>query len=260
MSYLIKNYKKICEEEFSAYGFKRNGVVFIRVVNDVVQYWTIEKICAGRECRVSFAVYPICMPLDDKYDFVFGFESFELRRFEASLLPFLNDPLDGWDIDPKSNESMDACVSDIVRYIKEYLIPFFDRTNNCGAIAQSYIDLVELFKKNRLKALAAIGIADGKADLAMPLNFDPILLMRTTYYAALKSGDYSLALKCRKEIEREKVEACERRGFMKQHDIDALAKFREEMAHLEAGDYDYFDKIIAENEESTGKLLKSMLK
>ena len=47
---------------------------------------------------------------------------------------------------------------------------------------------------------------------------------------------------------------------MKQHDIDALAKFREEIAHLEAGDYDYFDKIIAENEESTGKLLKSMLK
>lgn len=254
MSYLIKNYKKICEEEFSAYGFKRNGVVFIRVVNDVVQYWTIEKICAGRTYRVLFAVYPICMPLDDKYDFVFGVESFELRRFEASLLP--NDSFDGWDIDPKSNESMDACVSDIVRYIKEYLIPFFDRTNNCGAIAQAYIDLEELFAKNRLKALAANGIED----LAMPLNFDPILLMRTTYYAALKSGDYSLALKCRKEIERQNVEACERRGFMKQHNIDALAKFREEIAHLEAGDYDYFDKIIAKNEESTGKLLKSMLK
>ena len=258
MNNIRKIYIQRCVETVSAYGFLRKGATFIRAVHDVVQTFTYEKLSSGRECRVLFSVLPLCLRIEKGYMDGFAY-SHELRKFEVQQN---NEGGDRWKYDPKSEDSIDSCVEEIIRYIKKYLLPFFEKANNSHTAFRELIQVEERFDANRKRGLKLSGIMDR----AKPIE-ERILLDTVIYYLALKNDDYAFALQCRQALEQQNQNAFENmlaHGYLDEKEKcsreKSIAILQEECRRLAAGDTAYFKQILIENEAYSNRVLHEVLK
>ena len=260
MDYFTKKYLQCCRDELSVYGFKHGisrGIhAFARVVNDVKQIFVLDKIYGGRVYRVEFSVVPLCARIE-KGDIWEGMNHHELRRFEPVAQRFKS--WDGWDCDPKSKENAEACVKEAMRFIREHLVPYFERADSCKTALKEVIELELLFDEVRKESLKLQGyekIAEGKNVIDM--------LDNTKYYMALKNGDYAFALKSRKGLEQQHVSSFisvsgwlpEESKARRLRDIEEL---RKEIAMIENEEWDLIQRILRENEEYSREILKGTL-
>ena len=256
MDYLTMKLWQLCETELLSYRFKRKNGCFVRVVNDVMQNFAIEKVMSGRACRVEFAIIPLCLRIEKKY-ILGGVYSYNLKKFELAQRTWW----DQWEYDKKSEKSMDDCVEEIIRYLKTYLFPLFQCANSCKMALPELIRVEKLFNDNRKVALKRDGIED-KGGFCTELN----LLDNAKYYMAIKNGDYNFALKSHKAMLKQNLDSyqsAQNNSFITQEVLEErkvlIEKLRMEVALLEAGDLEYFQKDICENETYSRKILTSVI-
>lgn len=233
MHYLIEKYHKTCSMLTVQYGFKRKGKAYVRVVNDVMQNFMIERINQGRECRIQFAVLPLCMRIEKDY-ISGGVYSHSLRRFE----PITSDSdynMDSWSYDSNSTTSMDKCIHQIARFIVIYLLPFFERANSSQTALDELIELDKLFDKTRLIGLKICGIEDMSESIS-----NPLYPWHNRYCMALKQGLYDLAWDCHRLILEQNLDSYStmlKYGMSdenKKWREDEIAKLNAESAHFES--------------------------
>lgn len=175
MDYFLKTYTEICKKEFAPYGFKKKGSNnFVRVTNDVMQNFHLNRNRFGYSCTVEFGIIPLCYRIE-KDQVTGGLGANHLKMFEGSV--------EWWDYDQKSNESMECCIMEIVNYMKEYLIPFFEKGINC---TKAYHEIC-----------------------AFEIMFYNEVFMEDywKYCMSLKAGDIDQALKHLKAVEQQKLDA-----------------------------------------------------
>jgi len=256
MNYLLKSYHESCKIAFSQYGFKRKKQAFVRVENDVMQNFALERLRYGR-CRVEFAIIPLCLGIEKEY-ISGGVYSHYLKQFE----PIHWTQWDTWEYDPTSEESMDACVKEIVRYLTNYLLPLFDRANSCKTALSELIMVENLFNNYRIESLKINGIED-RANINTWIHLDD----SSKYYIALKNGDFDFALKSRKALLQQNVNAynsMSERGYLTKEGRtrreNAIVKLRDEISRIECLDESYIHQLIIENEAYSLKNLKDILR
>ena len=252
-----KAYTQRCKEVLSAYGFQRKGKVFVRVVQDIVQTLSYEKLPSGRKrrIRVMFSVMPLCLRIEKWY--LDGCYYRELREFEIAQG---NDEYSCFLYDSKSEDSMNDCVEEIVRYLKEYLIPFFEKANNSHNALRELIQVDELFHTNRITEGRLAGWKVNE-ELVKECNLRDNVIC----HLALKNENYALALRCRQVQEKDSQHAMENRlmyGLLTEEEKSQwekeLAILHEENQRLAAGDVTYFKQILSENEAYSKKVLEEM--
>lgn len=258
MDDFLKQYRTECEMKVSQYGFNRKKNIFVRLVNDVLQTFYIEKLgihSYERAARVGFSVIPLCQRIETE-QVLDGFGVYYLRNFEISTLTEGN----GWRY-KSIPEDIDACVKEILMYTNKYLLPFFERANSCKAALSEVLALEKIFNNNRLESLKLCNIAD-RLDPNVELN----LLDSKKYFMALKSGDYDFALKSRKALLEQNMTAyhsAQTNSYMtskKLHEQEEmLGKLQDEIQHLEEKDWNYFKTMIVDNEDYSREKLKDII-
>ena len=119
MDYITKIYKEKCRKEFSELGFKSYRKNFYRVVNDMFQSFQLHKSASGSGCTIEFVVAPLCT--GDWIQKTFC-GSDHIKMFDSDYSWFQYDRCD--------EGSMDSCVDEMIGYMKKYLIPYFQLSNN----------------------------------------------------------------------------------------------------------------------------------
>ena len=257
MDDFLKQLKKKCRAEISQYGFIQKKNVFARIVNDVFQSFHIEKIVRSfnlRECRIGFAVLPLCQKLDANW-VLSGVDKYYLREFEVTHWTEGDD----WKYKIDSDE-ISSCIDEILVYISRYLIPFFERSDTCKTALPEIVKLEKLFNDNRKESLRQ----SGKKDMADPYA-EINLIDSVKYYMALKNGDLDFALKCRRALLKQNVDSYNsmaERGYLIEEDRlrreKAIAMLRNEINEIEYHNEVYIQQIIVDNEAYSQENLKSI--
>lgn len=235
MDYFIKRYTANCKELLTPYGFKRCGVNYIRVINDVLQCVGLKKYSGGFDCDVMFEISPLCVP--DMFEIHPRLPSgrYILRMFEGMVL---------WKFDKNSQESIDFCIDNIMMFMNKYLVPFFEQGIDCKSAYYQICEFEKLAYKNRIR-----------------------MMDYYKYCMALKFGDYNLALEHIKPFEQGHVNAMESRkanGWLTEEERiereDKLAKLRKEIELVSIHDIEFIKNFIKENEVKSLKILEKFIK
>ena len=227
MDIFLKTYVKMGKERLNKYGFKRTGNNFYRVVNDVYQNISLERSMSGLWCRICFGITPLCKRisyLDVKRGM---FTRYELQVFD--------DKRDEWYYDRLSLERITACITEIMDYIENRLIPFFEKASNAES---AYLELCNL-------------------ELSASLYFNNKILMvdYSKFCMLLKSGDYDTALTHLLSMEEQWIGAYNHKlsaGYMsdeyKFKFEKELNNLRMEIKKIREKDEIYIKNFIKENE------------
>ena len=116
---LAKLFKQRCKEEFKEYGFKTYRSNFYRVVNDVFQSFTLHRSVSGEDCTVEFCALPLCYGSDINKD-----------RCVADHLKMFEGNFSWFEYDRHDESSIEACVEEMISYMRKYLMPFFTQAGN----------------------------------------------------------------------------------------------------------------------------------
>lgn len=243
-------FAKKCTEKYRALGFSRNKSVFVRMKGDVIHSFTIKKFCSAPCCTVEFGVFPLCNSAKIYLD-AGGYDLSELTVEGQE-----------WSFIPQSQDSIEQCIESVLQAMDQFMIPFFDKCQDCKTSLANLQLLEQEIEMNRLAILKARGVADRAIPFAERIMFD-----RRKFDMALKAQDMAYA---RYYLE-----------FNLQHESECLKRFRtedpptqpecvitgitESVAHyenqlkrLEAGDFLYFDKLVTSNEARNREWLSEM--
>lgn len=253
MKPIARYFKQMCASRYEKLGFAQHKAAFARVRGDVVQAFNCKRDPAGDPyCTVAFSVVPLCLPqpvyLDDNL--------YEMNHFFTNRIRTY-----GWSFDPASNDSKVQCVEILAENVDKYVLPLFERCNNCGETLTELIQLEELFERNRLEFLRKEGREDRAKHWEGEKLFD-----HQKYYLALGSGNVAYAkkyldfhIKYEKELlehflspdtprrPAHIIESCE----------EPLARYLEDRERLERG-IENFDEILRSNEEKMREYLLGM--
>ena len=242
-----------CEQAVLPYHFIRKKNAFIRVVNDVCQTFYIERLGRGpgtHVCRIGFCVLPLCQKLDAE-TIEKGVGLYYLRKFELSG----EEELDGWRY-TSTQEDASRCANEIIRYLNQYLIPFFERANCAERAFDELISLEALFEANRQLYLRLAGIED----LACAgVGFS--VLDGTKCDMALKNGNYAYVKMKWQALLQQNQQAYENaKSFLSERllseRMDRIQRLENELSLLAAEKFSYFQQLIEENESYSRQQLK----
>lgn len=135
-------FKKECLGIFQDSGFiGLRGNRFIRHISGIIQVVEFQVSASTRLCEVNWGAFPTSTKLASNDIFMCNHH---LGEFENAY---------GWyRFDPKSDESIQLCVSNLKLRIMEQLIPFFE---NCISYDSTYHSLCELEKATHGEILIA---------------------------------------------------------------------------------------------------------
>lgn len=130
MSLFYTECKKILKPIFESYGFKLYKRYFYRVVGDVFQHCCM--LGLNHECTIRFFVEPLFCVSESE-----GREG--EGPFELSYL--YGDPVDWLKYDPKNIESIREVSKQLAKYVEDYLIPWFLKTETIENAYKEACDL-----------------------------------------------------------------------------------------------------------------------
>ena len=229
--YFLKTYQSICKSEFGEYGFKNYRDNHYRVVNDVFQSFRLHRSITDLDCTVEFLIEPLCSErVIDKT--TCGAD--HLKMFEGiySWFPY----------NKNSEESMKACILEMVGYMHKYLMPFFERGNSC----KNAYDVLEEFEI----------VSRTKIDKQDEL-FGFLPYSHTKAFITLKIGDYSKACEHFEAVVAQWVSAYEHNmkisegnmppEYTQRHEMKLIA-LREKIRRIAEHDMDFILNSIQDNE------------
>lgn len=257
MDYLLNRYKSYCDSILKPLNFKfhRSGNTYARIVNNMVQGITMERISQGHECRVEFAVFPLCAGFDR-----IGGTRY-LRQFEKASR---NSPYDAWEYNKSSTESMDRCTYEINRFIESYLLPLFEKTTDSSTAFQELVLVDELFYHNRISSFGT-PLTNAEQKNSTQTVYDINFSDASKYYLALMNGNYSYAIRSNMRLQKIAEEALKQSrslGSPEKYINECETSLKELsciIQRLEENDRTYFQSILKRNEEYSKEKLKMFL-
>lgn len=224
---ITKVYFQECKKRYASLGFRRIRQMYARIVNDVMQTFAFKRYSSGRECTVEFGLFPLCQVLECP-----DIGIYDLRHFEVPT--YFKD----WSYDRNSEESMNACVQNICSYIDRYLIPLFTEANCSEKALPALIGLDTHFHNVRKLSFQQ----SGEVDQARLDWRYASLLHEEKFFMALKCGQYDFA--------REAAQV-----LIPTSRPEYAQLYQSIVEHLDAGDIEYVENILNENEKETLKNL-----
>ena len=210
----------MCVKEFDKLGFKNYKNNFYRVVNDVFQSFGLHNSVSGDSCTVEFGVFPLCCG-----------NIIKKEHTGANHLKVFENNYSWFKYDRSSMKCIEKTVNLIIKYIKKYLIPFFENANNSR---DAYFEICNFQKKYQNEILMS----------------DHVL-----FYCALKSGMYNLAIEHLKAQKAHTLLAynrniqCFEMGVEYENKIKTKLHYIENcIAIIERSDFECIEKMISENE------------
>ena len=251
MKTLLKTFNRICTQKYKDFGFVRCNSFFARIKGDVIQTFRLKCSQYVPSCTVEFGMFPLCLP-QPVYLFAGAYEldKFVIERHEYSSV---------WTFDPDSDESMEKSIESLTSAIDLYLIPFFDRCNDCKSALEELIKLEVLFEENRQKTLILIGGYDLAASWDERSLFD-----YRKYFMALKSHNLTYArqyLIHQINHHKSRLEEFDNPNFPEQPDcvrenfLTGLTEYLEQLDWIESGDFGKIDDILNYNEKQMHEFL-----
>lgn len=210
MDYLTKVYKERCKKEFSELGFKCYRKYFYRVINDMFQIFYLHKSVSGSGCTVEFSSVPLCIGNCIQKTYC---GSDHIKMFENDYSWF--------QYDRYNENSVNSCVDEMIGYMRKYLIPFFQSSENSN---QAYFATCE-FQKNNYR----IGVFLADTNL---------------FYMALKSKMYDKSIE-HLIAKRNHTETAYK--INKEHARGCLPSEYEERIQNEIEEIDYKIKMLTEH-------------
>lgn len=218
-------------------GFRRRGLTYTRVCNDVMHTFTPEFRRGKRSVTVEFGVIPLSIGIGS---LVLG--TYRLDQFTTDDHAYEG----GWKISTSKEESVRRCVDSMVSLVDEHLIPLFDRCKNCSAALNEMIQLDKRFHENRMTMLRRENIADA-AEYWENISLSD----HNKYFMALKAKDYEYA---QRHIDR-RIFLCEallqddtQPEFVIDRTIEEYAVLNEQRSKLFLEDFRYFADMVAKGE------------
>lgn len=238
MDYFRSTFFKLCREHYSKYGFKRKGQVYVRVNKEIIQKFELFRSMSGRWCRIYFSFAPLCYPIEfhTKQKIPMLPRTFELRNLEGKLF-------DEWGYD-RTEESMNLCIKEIIKYMDDNLIPFFEKVDSCETALSEFKRIDELcdFPGKGVNYLNAIML--------------------------LKIGKYNMAYEILPKLGRPMFEAYRHnREYGVEYSFERLKEFFDELVHydlvmkmIENNDIESINEMLRKNEENCINNLGNLLK
>jgi len=244
------------EAQIAGLGFTRHKMVYIRVINDVCQNFYVERFKRGpnaKVCRIGFSVLPLAQKIS-REEIENGIGLYYLKKFERPSDGYS----EGW-IYEIGNESIVACIEEILRYVDSYLIPFFRRAVNTIDAFSELVALEQLFYENRMfyrKECESYNRSSSYAALD--------LLDGVKYCMALKNHDFDYAWRSGVAILNQNIEAYESvKSFLPPESLSEretdIQRLRKEVKHIENKDGDYFHQLFEKNEFFSRENLKKYI-
>lgn len=256
-SYVRTRFREICEEHLKEYGFqwKKNGC--FRVIHDVVQVVSFERIFSGSGLRIYFSIKALCYFQDGNLTDFLTEGCFPLRLFKVPpkkrwidgiYCSYWRDDNECWMHDPRDQEDCENCLCEISKYMKDYLVPLFLAGDSC----KTGFDVLSQF-------IATSEWAD-------TWKYNTI-----QYYMALKNRDYTYALEylesclsgAYKGFEEEEERYKSNPDDYSTEEKERLRKWREriqilshEIELLKNSEYAYFEELVDRNEACFRKALE----
>lgn len=243
-SEIKKQFHQVCKVRYTKLGFTRQKNGYWRVVNDVLQTFSLQFSRDGRNGRICFGIYPLCM--DIKY--VVNVGEYYVGQFDQNLTD--------WSFDKMLCSSAEECLATTFFLIDSYLIPFFRKAVDCQSAFVEMVDLdfrFDSFRKKRLKQM-------GDVDEAEPIEIRT-LLDSSKFYMSLKTRNYDWAQKHIALIIQSKKESYERALKMEIDDIQwknaycqklarAIDRMENELSYLNGQNYTMIDSYLERQEKA----------
>ncbi len=221
------------KKKFYEKGFVYKRKAYVRVINDVLQYFSLSCNSYHHTCDVEFSILPLCM---DFSRYGWRIENYYLKKFDK-----YDSYLDTyWSYDCLSPQSINECLDNILLFLESYLFPCFDYSHDCINALDCVIKIEKVFYERQKRYLRLTSANENDVEDYNGGIKDLNYYRSSLYYLALKTKNYDLALKCRREQSK-----CYR---------DKLLCI-EEIKRLEKGDYNYFIKLLKENELASKEYL-----
>ena len=248
-----KIYFERCKEEFGNMGFVKDRNSFVRIVNkEIVQSFCLQKWGGGYKCEIHFGIEPLC-----------GGEKPGFPSLRYSLRKFIYTIQDPWVCKGKDQEIIDG-VENVILDIKQYIIPSFERAIDTASALNETIYLDKLVYK-------IVSLRNGENVISSTELDEKAVRMNDNakYFLALKSENYKFAAKCLEAFLKEQLyiyerckDCCEEfEGYPKENVLNCekeISLLEKEIVLIKNGEYDYFRKIVKENEKNNEKLYQKI--
>jgi len=229
MDFFRKTYKECCKRQFGPQGFKNANLTFWRVVNDVVQSFYIWCNRAGNRCFLNFGITPLAT----------GEGAGGL--FPATAFPQIANFW--WDFNKTSEQSVQICVSEVMQFLQQYVIPYFQRGIDCGS---AFIENQNLYKNLRERKTQN-GDEDEKPHKVVG-GF-------AEYCMALKTRNWEFAklyLKDMRALSQEATTSEEAKDIHYANMMsERVAVYSDWLAHIERHDEEFIQQFIEANERKS---------
>ena len=175
MKTIQQKYFQICNGLYKPMGFIRVGRTYLRLLNDVIQCFTFERISFGRSCRVWYGVVPLSMGIDSHIP-------------EGGYLLHDLTPEFYWENDLHNESSVDAVLGCIIPLISEEIISLFDEADCCKTALPSLLQHDKRVFENMRQEYKQ------QRDSWEIEGMERATVTDTKYYMALKIGDIDYAI------------------------------------------------------------------
>ncbi|MBQ8523966.1 MAG: hypothetical protein IJ457_05035 [Clostridia bacterium] len=237
---MLTKYFEECKNRYTHLDFKRKGDTFIRVIGDVWQTFTIRRFRKNKIRDIGFSLRPLCEQ-PNQYKFALK-NTFFLEEYRACDFGL---DLDRFYFNRLSVENEDELLKEVFDFLECTIIPLFERGTDCAT------------------ALMGLNSLDDYKAKLMGLDFS--IPTKEKYYMALKTSDFEYAIKyllndirgleMAREIDLNEASKPDLDDFYREQNdkhlryiLLTLEKVREELAHAELKDSDYFRDRLIDNE------------
>ena len=172
MKYLSKKFRDECKCFREQYGFRSYRAYHYRVINDVFQSFYLHKSVSGEDCTVEFRIAPLCA--GKLYANKTSCGSEHLKQFENDFSWF--------EYDRNNEKNIDDCVNTMIKYMKKYLMPKFERASNSLGALYECEDFLENHKMvHNFYLFYCLSLKSGLYDKAIEYSEKQIAQIRFAY-------------------------------------------------------------------------------
>ena len=202
----MQKYIAECDRAFSQYGFKRRGKKYLRVVNDVVQGFELERL-HGYMARILYDVLPLCMPYDSMFlleEHVCDFDdNGTVTHYGTTSAEF----------NRNSVESINNCIDELIEIITKYIIPVFLKADDSKRAFEDFLTrkylIYEYLLSNQIRRLMS-----SNGTISLSVNAYDVLKVCNGFvgrlptlpgmcFMACKNGYYEFAVLCYENLRKD---------------------------------------------------------
>lgn len=254
---MLKVFFSECQKRFIDLGLIRTGQTFARVVGDVFQTFTVQKIGKNRIKNVRFAIVPLCANIISA-----DHEMYYIDHFDTNLKL-------GWELDADSEEQQMQSLMYLLEILEKIVINAFREGTDCKKALSVLNTIDDLFVQKSFESLKNHGI---ECSACQPEKSNLLRYARKEkYYMALKIGDYDFAEKYLNQAldSLEEAKCIDLNYPMEPSDIISLSQNKKHLSwimnqinqtqtdlfHVKMNDDEFFRERLANNERASRKLL-----